>query len=136
MYLCKRPLLLIIIIPSNKIFNFWIVEFCDGTIFPDNSGLFRENCFIIRVLSRRKIESLFGYFTKFNIRITDLLQNSISEKWTFHNIQYQQKGPFTKFNIWKTDPSQNSISEKQTLHKIHYQKNGLITKFNTRKTDS
>ena len=31
----------------------------------------------IRVLSRGKIESVFGHFTKFNIRRTDFSQNSV-----------------------------------------------------------
>ena len=40
-----------------------------------------------RGLSRRKIESVFGHFTKFNIRKTDASQNSLAEKWTLHKIQ-------------------------------------------------
>ena len=78
-----------------------------------------------RGLSRRKIESVFRHFTKFNLRKTDSSQNSIWEKRTLHKIQYEKNGPFTKFNMRKTDPSQNSIWEKRTF-----------TKFNVRKTDS
>ena len=50
-------------------------------------------------LSREKIESVFGHCTKFNIRKTDTLQNSISEKRTLHKTYKQKKGHFTKFNI-------------------------------------
>ena len=60
----------------------------------------------------------------------DYSQNSITEKWTLHKIQYQKKGLFTKFNIRKRDSSQNSIPEKQALHKIQYQKNENFTQFN------
>ena len=46
-----------------------------------------------------KIESVFGHFTKFNIRKTDFSQNSLPQKQTFHKIQYQQNGLFKKLNI-------------------------------------
>ena len=51
-----------------------------------------------RGLSRRKIESVFRHFTKFNLRKTDSSQNSIWEKRTLHKIQYEKNGLFTKFN--------------------------------------
>ena len=41
-----------------------------------------------RGLSRRKIESVFGHFAKFNIRKADSSQNSLPEKQIFHKIQY------------------------------------------------
>ena len=39
-------------------------------------------------------------------------QNSISEKWTLHKIQYEENGLFTKINMRKTDSPQNSVSKK------------------------
>ena len=68
-----------------------------------------------RGLSRGKIESVFGHFTKFNIRKTDSSQNSIWEKWTIHKIQYEQNEFFTKFNMRRAASSQNPIREKWTL---------------------
>ena len=49
-------------------------------------------------MSRGKIESVFGHFTKFNIRKTGSSQNSTWEKRTLHKIQYEKNGLFTKFN--------------------------------------
>ena len=52
-----------------------------------------------KTLSRRKTESVFGLFAKFNVRKTDSLQKSISEKWILHKNQYQKNGLFTNFNM-------------------------------------
>ena len=43
---------------------------------------------ISRGLSRGKIKSVFGHFTKFSIRKTDTSQNSVWEKRTLHEIQF------------------------------------------------
>ena len=58
-------------------------------------------------LSRGGFESFFEHFTKFNIKKTDFLQNSVWEKRTLHKIQYEKNGLFAKFNIRKTDSAQN-----------------------------
>ena len=47
--------------------------------------------------SHSRRESVFGHFTKFNVRKTDSSQNSISEKQTLH--KNQKNGLFTNFNI-------------------------------------
>ena len=49
-------------------------------------------------LSMGKIESVFGHFTKFNIRKTDASQNSVWKLRTLHKLQYEENGLFTKFN--------------------------------------
>ena len=54
---------------------------------------------ISRGLSRKKIESVFGHFTKFNNRKTDSSQNSISEKGTLHKVHYQENGLSKKFDV-------------------------------------
>ena len=74
----------------------------------------------IRDLSRGEIESLFGHFTKVNIRKMDSSQNSIWEKRTRHKVQYEENGLFTKFNMRKTDSSKNSLWERWILYKIKY----------------
>ena len=56
---------------------------------------------MIRGLSRRKMESVFGHFTKFNVRKTGSLQYSISGKRTLYKIQHQKNELFIKFNIRK-----------------------------------
>ena len=81
----------------------WGIEPCyDKIILIISLYLFFSilNCqsFEFRGLSRGKIESVFGHFTKFNIRKTDSSQNSIWEKRTLHKIQYEENGFFTKFN--------------------------------------
>ena len=43
---------------------------------------------VFRDLSWRKIESVFGHFTKFIIRKTDSLLNSMSENRTLHKIRH------------------------------------------------
>ena len=78
--------------------------------------------YLNRGLSREKIETVFGHFTKFNIRKTDSSQNSLLEKQTFYSVHYQNNRPFKKFSIRKTDSSQNSIWEKQTFQ---YQKKNV-----------
>ena len=83
-----------------------------------NIDIINEN----RGLSRRKMESVFGHFTKFNVRKMDFSQNLIPGKRTTHKIQYQKNRLLTKFNTRKMDYSQNSIPEKRTTHKIQYQK--------------
>ena len=63
----------------------------DSVVTDENIEL--EN----RGLSRGKIESIFGHFTKFNFRKTDFSQNSIREKHILHKIQCEKNGLFTKF---------------------------------------
>ena len=101
--------------------------------------IYRFHCaktIVYRGLSRKRIESVFRHFTKFNCTKADSSQNSVIEKRILYKIQYQKNRLFTKFSIRKVDFSQNSISEKQTFHKIQYQKNGHFAKFIIGKTDS
>ena len=72
-------------------------------------------CSLFKGLSREKIESVFGHFTKFNNRKTNSSQNSLPKKRTLQKIHYQRNGLFTKFITKKADCSQISMSEKQTL---------------------
>ena len=62
---------------------------------------FIGNTIYTRGLSRRKMESVFGHFTKFNVRKTGSLQYSISGKRTLYKIQHQKNELFIKFNIRK-----------------------------------
>ena len=158
MYLCKNRAFKIHQPRENIMFQHLFLNFANLLIYfiqhKHNKNLLSAN----RSLSRGKIESVFGHFTKFSIRKTDPSQNSGLEKQTRHKIQIQKKtdssqnsglekrtlhkiqdqknGLFTKFRIKKTDSSKNSGLEKQTLHKIQDQKNRLVTKFRIRKTDS
>ena len=52
-------------------------------------------------MSRGKIESVFGHFTKFYIRKTDFSQNLIWGKQILYKIQHKKNGLFTKFNVRK-----------------------------------
>ena len=45
-----------------------------------------------------RVETVFGHFTKSNIRKTASSQNTIWGKRTLHKIQYEENGVFTKFN--------------------------------------
>ena len=78
-----------------------------------------------RGLSRGKIGSIDGSFTKCFVSKADPSQNVLSQKQTFHKMFCLKNGPFTKCFVSKTDHSQNVSSQKRTLHKILPIKNGL-----------
>ena len=73
-----------------------------------NSGKWNRDPIKARGLSRENIESVFGLFTKFNVRKTDSSQNSTWEKRTLHKIPCEKNGLLT-----------NSIWEKRTLPKYN-----------------
>ena len=74
---------------QEQITGFYVYN--DDTVLPNF-------IIVIRGLSSGEIESVFGLFTKFNIRKTDFSQNSIWEKRILHKIHCQKNGLFTKFN--------------------------------------
>ena len=81
------------------------------TSFRENNERLRK---VTRSLSRGNVESVFT---------SDILQNSILEKWTLHKIQHAKMDSY-KIQDEKINSTQNSIWE-----------NGVYTKFNMRKTD-